>query len=492
MASRFALARAAAPLRNGLRSSTLGQRSFHVSSSQNALSKFLMPAMSPTMTEGGIATWKKQPGDTFSAGDVLLEIETDKATMDVEAQDDGIMAKIIVDAGAKNVPVNSLIAVLGEEGDDISGADALAKEAESEPAPAKEEAPEKKESEQPSEPKEASSPAPSAPAPSTSSSSSSSERIFASPLARRLAQDKGIPLAQIKGSGPNGRIIKADIDNYKPSQQPSAEAQTSPAPSAGAAKQQQQPASAPKAEESSASYTDTPVSNMRKVIASRLTESKQQLPHYYVSIDVEMDKVLRLRQLFNEAAERQAGGDAAKAKEAKLSVGDFITKAAAVALNQVPDVNAAWYGDFIRQYHTADISIAVATPTGLITPIVKNVGGSGLATISAATKSLAARARQGKLQPNEYQGGSFTISNMGMFGITHFTAIINPPQSAILAIGGTEPRLVIDESNERGFRKAMIMQATISADHRIVDGATAAKWMKAFKDALENPMVFML
>ncbi|MCO5555707.1 hypothetical protein L7F22_009252 [Adiantum nelumboides] len=501
MSSRFALARAAAPLRSGLRSSTsqfrrlsIGQRSFHVSSSQNALSKFLMPAMSPTMTEGGIATWKKQPGDTFSAGDVLLEIETDKATMDVEAQDDGIMAKIVVDAGAKNVPVNSLIAVLGEEGDDISGADALAKEAESEPAPAKEEAPEKKESEQPSSSEskpEASSPKPSAPEPSTSSSSSSSssDRVFVSPLARRLAQEKGIPLGQIKGSGPNGRIIKADIDNYKPSQQTSAEAQPSTSSASGA---KQQPASAPKAEESSASYTDTPVSNMRKVIASRLTESKQQLPHYYVSIDVEMDKVLRLRQLFNEAAERQAGGDAAKAKEAKLSVGDFITKAAAVALRQVPDVNAAWYGDFIRQYHTADISIAVATPTGLITPIVKNVGGSGLATISATTKSLASRARQGKLQPSEYQGGSFTISNMGMFGITHFTAIINPPQSAILAIGGTEPRLVIDESEEKGFRKAMIMQATISADHRIVDGATAAKWMKAFKDALENPLSFML
>lgn len=317
------------------------------------------------------------------------------------------------------------------------------------------------------------------------SGGSDGSRIFASPLARKLAQEKGFPLAQIKGSGPNGRIVKADIDAYKPTKSTSASAQSS-STSSGAANAEQ--SGIP----SSASYTDMPVSSMRKVIASRLTESKQQLPHYYVSIDVEMDKVLRLRQLFNEAAERQGGGDAAKAKEAKLSVGDFITKAAAVALRQVPDVNAAWYGDFIRQHHVADISIAVATPTGLITPIIKDVGASGLATISASTKSLAARARQGKLQPHEYQGGSFTISNMGMYGITHFTAIINSPQSAILAIGGTEPRLVVDESEEKGWRKAMVMQATISADHRVIDGATAARWMKAFKDTLENPLSFML
>lgn len=392
-----------------------------------------------------------------------------------------------VEDGAKNVPVNSAIAIIGEEGDDISGADALAAEAEKEgppkhaepEAPKHEETPEppKEQESKPEEPKKEESSAKQEEAPSRASG----ERVFASPLARRLAQEKGILLGQIKGSGPNGRIVKADIDSYK------APAGQSAAPSAGAG------APAPSAAKSApapagASYEDIPVSSMRRTIAGRLTESKQQLPHYYVSIDVEMDKVLRLRQVFNEASEKKAGGDAQKAKEAKLSVGDFITKAAAVALREVPEVNAAWYGEFIRQYHTADISIAVATPTGLITPIVKDVGGSGLTTISASTKSLASKARAGKLKPEEYQGGSFTISNMGMFGITHFTAIINPPQSAILAIGGTEARMVVDEAEEKGWRKAMVMQATISADHRIVDGATAARWMKAFKDALENPL----
>lgn len=375
--------------------------------------------------------------------------------------------------------MNSAIAILAEEGDDLSGADALAAEAEKEGAPkqAEPEAPKKEEDKEskPEPPKQDAKPS-EKPAAKENATSSSSSRIFASPLARRIAQEKGIPLNALKGTGPNGRIIKADIDNYKPSSQPGAAAkQESAAPSAAQGA-------------TSANFTDTPVSTMRKVIASRLTESKQERPHYYVSIDVEMDKVLRLRQLFNDASEKQAGGDAAKAKAAKLSVGDFITKAAAVALRQVPDVNAAWYGDFIRQYHTADISIAVATPTGLITPIVKDVGSSGLATISASTKELASRARQGKLQPNEYQGGSFTISNMGMYGITHFTAIINSPQSAILAIGGTEARMIVDETEEKGWRKAMVMQATISADHRIIDGATAARWMKAFKDALENPL----
>ncbi|KAN0060401.1 hypothetical protein ACQY0O_007731 [Thecaphora frezii] len=474
--------------------SALAQRSFHSSRQALAFSKFNMPAMSPTMTEGGIAAWKKQPGESFSAGEVILEIETDKATMDVEAQDDGVLAKILVGDGSKAVQVNSLIAIMAEEGDDLSGADDFAAKASSEsgsaPAAAEEkeakpaqEAPKKEESQ---------------PAASSSSSSASSsapsraagERIFATPVARRIAQEKGIPLDKIKGSGPEGRIIKADVENYKP--EPAAAA-SAPAPSASKLAAAAAPAPAKgTAAASSADYTDIPVSNMRRVIASRLTESKSTVPHYYVSIDVEMDKVLKLREVFNKAASEKAGKDVEKAKAAKLSVGDFITKAAAVALKEVPDVNSAWYGDFIRQHHKADISIAVSTPTGLITPIIKDVGGSGLATISAATKTLASKARAGKLQPEEYQGGSFTISNMGMFGITHFTAIINPPQSCILAIGGTEARLVPDEESETGFRKAMVMQATISADHRTVDGATAAKWMKAFKDALENPLSFML
>lgn len=395
-----------------------------------------------------------------------------------------------VNDGAKAVAVNSLIAILAEEGDDLAGADDFASKAASEsgsaPAAAKEESkPAAEEA-----PKEESAPAP-APSSSSSSSSGSSapraagDRIIATPVARRIAQEKGIALDQIKGSGPEGRIIKADVENYKPEAKAAAPSASASAPaSKGAAA----PAPAPAAG-ASADYTDVPVSNMRRTIASRLTESKSTVPHYYVSIDVEMDKVLKLREVFNKAA---AAKDAEKAKASKLSVGDFITKAAAVALREVPEVNSAWYGDFIRQHHKADISIAVATPTGLITPIIKDVGGSGLATISAATKELASKARNGKLAPQEYQGGSFTISNMGMFGITHFTAIINPPQSCILAIGGTEARLIPDDEAEAGFRKAMVMQATISADHRTVDGATAARWMKAFKDALENPLSFML
>ncbi|KDN44378.1 pyruvate dehydrogenase [Tilletiaria anomala UBC 951] len=460
--------------------------SLHTSRVAYELQKFAMPAMSPTMTEGGIAVWKKQPGDKFSAGDVLLEIETDKATMDVEAQEDGVLAKIIVGDGSKNVKVNSIIAITAEEGDDLSGADALAAEAETE-APAAsasdEPAPAKEGSSSPAP--EASKLAASTPAPS---SDKPTDRIFASPLARKIAQEKGVPLAQVKGTGPNGRITKSDVENFKPAASSFATSPSAVAPAPGKV------ATPPPASGSvTADYTDIPVSSMRRVIAQRLTESKQGLPHYYVSIDIEMDRVLQLREVFNQAAIEKAGSaNADKAKKAKLSVGDFITKAAAVALREVPDVNAAWYGEVIRQHHKQDISIAVATPTGLITPIIKDVGGKGLTSISALTKELASKAREGKLKPDEYQGGTFTISNMGMFGITHFTAIINPPQSAILAIGGTEPRIVPDEGSEQGWRKAQIMQATISADHRTVDGATAAKWMKAFKDALENPLSFML
>lgn len=396
--------------------------------------------------------------------------------------------------GSKAVPVNSPIAIIGEEGDDISGADALAAEAEKDASQAKSEPKEETKAEDSgppkSEPKKEEAPTTSQP-PSTPSSSAPArgegERVIATPVARRIAQEKGIPLSKIKGTGPEGRIIKADVEAYQP--EAAGAAAPSAAASAPAASKSAAAPSAPAAAPSSAAdYEDTPVSSMRRVIASRLTESKQQLPHYYVSIDVEMDKVLQLRAAFNAASEAKAGGDKQLAKQAKLSVGDFITKAASVALREVPEVNAAWYGDFIRSYKKADISIAVATPTGLITPIVKDVGGTGLASISAQTKALAAKARDGKLKPEEYQGGSFTISNMGMFGITHFTAIINPPQACILAIGGTDTRIVPDDSSEQGWRKANVMQATISADHRIVDGATAARWMKAFKDALENPL----
>ncbi|WFD33566.1 dihydrolipoyllysine-residue acetyltransferase [Malassezia cuniculi] len=475
------LSRVSGNLRTALRSGAAAaslRAQLHNTSRVQELYKFTMPAMSPTMDEGGIASWKKNVGDSFSAGDVLLEIETDKATMEVEAQNDGVLAKIIRGPGSKNVPVNSTIAIMAEEGDDLSGADALAesaakeeqasgsasKEAESAPEPAP--APKEKPAEKPAKA-----------APKKETPSGPIKQIAATPIARRIALERGIPLLQIKGSGPDGRIIKEDVEKYVPS-----------APAAGASASGSAPAAAATA---AATYTDVPVSNMRRTIARRLTESKQTVPDYYVTVEVDMGKVTQLREVFNRAAVEAAGGDKEKAKAAKLSVGDFITKASAIALRQVPEINSAWHGEFIREHHVQDISIAVATPSGLITPIVRNAGTSGLAEISAVTKELARKARDGKLQPAEYQGGTFTISNMGMMGVSHFTAIINPPQSCILAIGATQTRIVPDDS-EQGWRKALIMQATISADHRVADGATAARWMQAFKQALENPLSFML
>ncbi|ESK98313.1 dihydrolipoamide s-acetyltransferase (e2 component of pyruvate dehydrogenase complex) [Moniliophthora roreri MCA 2997] len=441
-------------------------RRFHVSARRHALSQFNMPAMSPTMTEGGIAAWKKKEGESFSAGDVLLEIETDKATIDVEAQDDGVMAKIIVPEGTKNVKIGQPIAIVGEEGDDLSGAAEMASKASSE-APKEE----KKE--------EKAAPAPKA-EPETPKSSPSQEfkedskpdlpigdRIFASPIAKKIALERGIPLSKVKGSGPNGRILREDVEKYKPA----IEAATSTA---------SQPAAAQLPD-----YVDTTISNMRSTIGSRLSQSKQELPHYYVTVDINMDKVLKLREVFNKTL-----GE--KDPSAKLSVNDFIVKAVACALSDVPEANSAWLGDVIRTYKKADISVAVATPTGLITPIVKDVGAKGLATISAETKALAKKARDGKLAPSEYQGGTFTISNLGMYGVSHFTAIINPPQSCILAVGSTEPKVVPAPEEERGFKFVQSMKVTLSSDHRTVDGAVAARWLSAFKGYMENPLTFML
>ncbi|KAH8925870.1 pyruvate dehydrogenase [Atractiella rhizophila] len=462
-------------------------RGFHSSQNAMALSKFSMPSMSPTMTEGGISQWKKKEGESFTAGDVLLEIETDKATMDVEAQDDGVVAKIIVDGGAKNVQVGSAIAILAEEGDEINASEveALIKEAKSSApsseAPKKEEAPPAPEPEKPSPSKAES--APSQPAPSTSDKPA--DRIFASPVAKKIAQEKGIPLSQVKGTGPNGRIIKEDVVNFKPS------AATSPSAAAAAPKSAPAPPPAAPAD----TYVDIPLSGMRKVIAQRLSESMQSTPHYYLTAEIKMDRIIKLREVFNNAAKEAGEG---KKKEGvqgglKLSVNDFIVKGAALALQDVPEVNSAWYGDFIRQHKKVDISMAVATPTGLITPIITNVGSKGLSTISSLSKSLAVKAREGKLQQHEYQGGTFTISNLGMFGsISHFTAIINPPSSCILAIGETERKVVEAEDEPSGFKAISVMKVTMSCDHRVVDGAVGARWMKSFKDYMENPLTFIL
>ncbi|KAK7463698.1 hypothetical protein VKT23_005637 [Stygiomarasmius scandens] len=438
-------------------------RRFHVSARRSALSQFNMPAMSPTMTEGGIASWKKKEGETFSAGDVLLEIETDKATIDVEAQDDGVVAKIMVQDGAKNVKVGSPIAIIAEEGDDLSAAADMAAKASSEPAKQEEKAPEPPKAEAPP-PKTESTPEP----PKASKPElPAGDRIFASPIAKKLALERGIPLSKVKGTGPEGRIIREDVEKYKAA--PEAATSTSSQPPAA-----QLP-----------DYVDTPISNMRRTIGARLSQSKQELPHYYVTVDVNMDKVLKLREVFNKTLSE-------KDKSAKLSVNDFIVKAVACALSDVPEANSAWLGEVIRTYKKADISVAVATPTGLITPIVKDVASKGLATISAETKALAKKARDGKLSPSEYQGGTFTISNLGMYGVSHFTAIINPPQSCILAVGSTEATLVPAPEEERGFKVVNQMKVTLSSDHRTVDGAVAARWLSAFKGYLENPLTFML
>ncbi|KAI8077929.1 pyruvate dehydrogenase complex dihydrolipoamide acetyltransferase [Gilbertella persicaria] len=424
-----------------------------------------MPALSPTMTSGGIGAWNKKVGDEVVPGDVLVEIETDKAQMDFECQEEGYLAKVLIDQGAKDVAVGQPIAIFVEDAADVAAFESFtAADVEgSAPAPAAaaEEEPKKEEA-------KAESAAPAAKSSKSEATASHGGRVFASPLARKLANERGIDIAQVKGSGPNGIISKEDVESFK-----------APAPAAASA--QIPTAYAPQGAAGEA-YTDIPTTSMRKIIASRLTESKQQVPHYYLTVEINMDKVNKLREVLNKSAEGKY----------KLSVNDFVVKASALALKAVPEVNAAWQGDFIRQYNSADICVAVATPSGLITPIVTSAESKGLSTISSQVKDLATRARDGKLAPQEYQGGSFTISNLGMYGISNFTAIINPPQSCILAVGGAQQKVVGDETTESGFAVRNVMEVTLSADHRVVDGAVGATWLQSFKGFMENPLKMML
>ncbi|KAI8890310.1 pyruvate dehydrogenase complex dihydrolipoamide acetyltransferase [Backusella circina FSU 941] len=426
-----------------------------------------MPALSPTMTAGGIGAWQKKVGDEVVPGDVLCEIETDKAQMDFECQEEGFLAKVLIDTGAKDVPVGQPIAVFVDSEEDIAAFEnfTAADVAGSAPAPAAAEPAKKEESKD-------------AAAPSTSSGSApvaSGDRVLASPLARKLAEERGIDITQVKGSGPGGIVSKDDVEGFKASA-PAA------APAAAAAAPAQIPAAYAPQGAAGDAFTDIPTTSMRKIIASRLTESKQQVPHYYVTVEVNMDKTNKLREVLNKSGDGKY----------KISVNDFIIKASALALKKVPEVNSAWQGDFIRQYNSADICVAVATPTGLITPIVTAAETKGLSTISTQVRDLATRARDGKLSPQEYQGGSFTISNLGMFGVNNFTAIINPPQSCILAIGGTQQKVVADETTESGFAVRNVMEVTLSADHRVVDGAVGATWLQAFREYMENPLKMML
>ncbi len=435
----------------------------------------LMPALSPTMTEGTLAKWHVKEGDEVSSGDVIAEIETDKATMEVEAVDEGTVGKIVVTEGAEGVQVNAVIAVLLEEGEDASAADGAAAApapAPAAPAPA-------------AEPAAAPAPAPApaaAPAPvAPAAPRADGQRIFASPLARRMATQAGIDLAALTGSGPHGRIVKSDIEAAVAGGVPAA------APAAAAAAAAPAPAAAGPSAKALAdmlgmAHRVEPLTSMRKTIAARLTESKQTVPHFYLTIDCEVDALLKVRKELNARA-GNSGGDY------KISVNDFVIRAVALGLKKVPTANGSWSDEGILYYDHADVSVAVATPAGLITPIVKRAETKGLAEISNEMKDLAARARDGKLQPEEYQGGGFTVSNLGMFGIKDFAAIINPPQGCIMAVGAGEQRPVVKEG---ALAVATVMSCTLSVDHRVVDGAVGAEFLAAFKKMIEDPLTMLL
>lgn len=428
-----------------------------------------MPALSPTMEEGTLAKWLVKEGDTVRSGDLMAEIETDKATMEFEAVDEGVIAKILVAEGSDNVKVGTVIAILAGEGEDASTIEAPAAAAPAAtPAPAASPAP----AEQPkAEAKPAAAPA--APA-------SSGSRVKASPLARRLAAEKGIDLAGLSGSGPNGRIVKADLDGAKPGQAKAAA--PAPAASAGAAASVPAGGTAPSQETKAVWYDESiphevsKLSNIRKTIARRLTEAKQTIPHIYLTVDVRLDALLKLRGELNKSLD---------ARGVKLSVNDLLIKALGIALEQSPKCNVTFLGDQLVSYTRADVSVAVSTPTGLITPIIRDAAAKGVARISTEMKELAGRAKENKLKPEEYQGGTASLSNMGMFGIKQFEAVINPPQGMILAVGAGEKRpYIVDDA----LGVATVMTATGSFDHRAIDGADGAQMLKLFKALVEQPM----
>uniref|UniRef100_A0A8C2KF06 Acetyltransferase component of pyruvate dehydrogenase complex n=1 Tax=Cyprinus carpio TaxID=7962 RepID=A0A8C2KF06_CYPCA len=437
--------------------------------------KVLLPALSPTMTMGTVQRWEKKVGEKLSEGDLLAEIETDKATIGFEVQEEGYLAKIMIAEGTRDVPLGTPLCIIVEKESDISTfADYVETgvAASPPPAPTPVAAP-------------APAPAPAAPtaAPATAPAAPRKGRVFASPLAKKLAAEKGIDIAQVTGTGPDGRVTRKDIDSFvplKPTPAPAA----APAP---AAPTPSPPAAPAFAAVPTGTFTDIPISNIRRVIAQRLMQSKQTIPHYYLSIDVNMDQVLELRKELNAEV---------KADNIKLSVNDFIIKASSLACLKVPEANSSWMDTVIRHKCkitdvTLKLHVAVSTPMGLITPIVFNAHIKGLATISKDVAILAAKAREGKLQPHEFQGGTFTISNLGMYGIKHFSAIINPPQACILAVGGSEKRL-LPADNEKGFDVASMMSVTLSCDHRVVDGAVGAQWLAEFRKFLEKPFTMLL
>jgi pyruvate dehydrogenase E2 component (dihydrolipoamide acetyltransferase) len=423
-----------------------------------------MPALSPTMEEGTLAKWLVKEGDTVKSGDLLAEIETDKATMEFEAIDEGVVSQILIAEGTDGVKVGTVIAVITGEGED-AGAKAV-------PAPAaKEEA--KTEAPAPA-PAPAAAAAPT-PAPAAAPAASG-DRIKASPLAKRLAAERGIDLATITGTGPGGRIVKYDLDGAPAGAAAPEAAASAPAPAAAAPAATSAPATAGPIPDFGMPHEDTKLSGMRKTIARRLTQSMQEAPHIYLTVDIRLDALLKLRGELNASLESRG---------VKLSVNDMLIKALAVALERVPACNVSFGGDVMRQYSRADISVAVSIPGGLITPIISDAGGKSMSKISTEMAELAAKAKEGKLQPAEYQGGTASISNMGMMGIKQFTAVINPPQAMIMAIGAGEKRpYVVDDA----LAIATVMSATGSFDHRAIDGADGALLMKTFKELVENPL----
>jgi pyruvate dehydrogenase E2 component (dihydrolipoamide acetyltransferase) len=442
----------------------------------------LMPALSPTMTEGNLAKWHKKVGDPVKAGDVIAEIETDKATMEVEAVDEGVVGELVVPEGAQGVKVNAVIARLLSEGED-KGALKAAPSAAPKPAPV----PAASTAPKAPAPAPAAAPPQAAPAPKpiaqpapVAHAGNGADRAFASPLARRMAAQAGVDIARLKGSGPHGRVVKADIDAAlragTPPRAPSPAAATPAAPKAPP-----MPATPSMAHVAAlagnAPYTPVPHTGMRRTIARRLTEVQQTVPVFYLTVDCEIDALLKSRADINAQV------------ESKISVNDFVIKAVALALKKVPAVNASWSEDAILRWNSIDVSVAVALEDGLITPIIRNADQKGLAQISAEMKDLAARAKANKLKLEEFQGGTFSISNLGMFGVSEFTAVINPPQSCILAVAAGVQQPVVRNG---AVAVATVMRCTISCDHRVVDGATSAQFMNAFKKYIESPVTMLL
>lgn len=405
-----------------------------------------MPALSPTMETGNLTQWMVKEGDKVESGTVLAEIETDKASMEFESIDDGVVGKILVAGGTENVPVGTLIAVILEEGEDASALDGVTAAAVPKAPPAS-----KKEAVVAEAPKAA------APAATPKTAPAKGDRVFASPLARRIAEQQGVNISDVTGTGPHGRVIKRDVEGFE-----AAPVAASVAPSV----------------EGDAPFEEVKLSNMRKTIARRLTESKQTVPHFYLNVDIELDNLLAARKELN-----------AMSDEYKISVNDFIIRAVALALQKVPDANVQFGGKVMRRYSRSDVSVAVAIDGGLVTPVIRGAEQKGLRQISEEIKMLAAKARDGKLMPQDYQGGTFSISNLGMMGIKQFQAVINPPQAAILAVGGGEPRPVIKNGE---VVAATVMSVNLACDHRAIDGAVGATFLAALKTFLEHPSTMLL